>query len=79
MKPFLTDEAYENITDKIKNVYDTIHPPNLVWLLKLFIKNFRRLILFIRKLLTEHLMILEILQILILKDLNEKKSVWTNE
>ena len=30
MKEFVSDETYDNFTDKMRNVYDTIHPPNLV-------------------------------------------------
>lgn len=30
MKEFLSDEAYNNISHRLQDVYDTIHPPNLV-------------------------------------------------
>ena len=33
LKEFVNDETYARVSDKMRNIYDTIHPPNLVILL----------------------------------------------
>ena len=30
LKDFMPDDAFNKMSDKMKGIYDTIHPPNLV-------------------------------------------------